>query len=187
MANSMNKNKAINPEKKKFIGLDGNGNSPEFPYVLTNSSPIHKRGLFAAKEIPKDAYIIQYLGELVSKEDSNQRALNQYDSSRSSEEGSVYIFELDEKRDLDGNFDWNLARLANHSCNPNCEAQDIEGEIWLVALGYIKEGEELTFDYGYALEHWQDHPCQCVSKNCAGYIVRTEDREKLQKTLKASA
>ncbi|MGY8695197.1 MAG: SET domain-containing protein, partial [Verrucomicrobiia bacterium] len=99
----------------------------------------------------------------------------------------VYIFDLDEKHDLDGNFDWNIARLANHSCNPNCEAQDIAGEIWFVALCDIREDDELTFDYGYALEHWKEHPCRCGSKNCIGYIVRTGDRKQLKKILKASA
>ena len=187
MGNEMKTSKARKPKKRTFIGLDSDGNPPEFPYARTNSSSIHNRGLFAAKKIPQDAYIIQYLGELVSKRESNQRGLNQYDTSQSSGVGSVYIFELDGRRDIDGNFEWNIARLANHSCDPNCEAQDIEGEIWFVALRDIEKGDELTFDYGYVLEHWQEHPCRCGSKNCAGYIVRTEDREDLQKILKASA
>ncbi|MGY8695196.1 MAG: hypothetical protein ACKVGW_13510, partial [Verrucomicrobiia bacterium] len=64
-----NKKKSMAPEskKRKFIGLDSKGNPPEFPYVLTTSSSIHNRGLFATKDIPQDAYIIQYLGEKVSK------------------------------------------------------------------------------------------------------------------------
>ncbi len=187
MASETKNHKSKKRKKRKFIGLDANGNPPEFPYVSTDASSIHNRGLFATSDIPREAYIIQYLGEIVSKNESNERGLNQYDSSQFTSNGSVYIFELDENRDLDGNFDWNIARLANHSCTPNCEAQDIEGEIWFVALERIKEGEELTFNYGYALEHWKDHPCRCGSKNCVGYIVRTEDRNKLMKILQISA
>jgi SET domain-containing protein len=187
MAKNKKKSMAPESEKRKFIGLDSKGNPPEFPYVLTTSSSIHNRGLFAAKDIPQDAYIIQYLGEKVSKTDASQIGLDQFESSQFTNEGSVYIFDLDEKHDLDGNFDWNIARLANHSCNPNCEAQDIAGEIWFVALCDIREDDELTFDYGYALEHWKEHPCRCGSKNCIGYIVRTGDRKQLKKILKASA
>ena len=187
MAKEKHKNKIKKSKKRKFFGLDKNGNPPEFPYVLATSSTIHNRGLFAAKDIPKDAYIIQYLGQKISKTNSTQIGLNQFESSQFTKEGSVYIFDLDDKHDLNGNFDWNIARLANHSCNPNCEAQDIEGEIWFVALSKIAEGDELTFDYGYALEHWKDHPCQCRSKNCIGFIVRSEDRKQLKKIMKVSA
>lgn len=178
------KKKSKKARKRIFVGLDEAGNPPEFPYVETASSSIHNRGLFAAKRIPKDAYIIQYLGELIPKKESTRRGIAQHDVAQESDDGSVYIFNLDEKRDLDGNFDWNIARLANHSCKPNCEAQDIEGEIWLVALRNIKKGEELTFNYGYDLEHWEEHPCLCGESNCIGYIVSKEDRKKLKKILK---
>lgn len=174
--------------KKKapvFIGLDENGTPPDFPYVKTSQSEIHNRGLFAAKRIPKDEYVIQYLGEIIKKKESTLRANSQHDLSKSEDVGSVYIFELDEKTDIDGNFDWNIARLANHSCSPNCEAQNVEGEIWLVSLKSIKKGEEITFDYGYALEHWADHPCLCGNDNCVGHIVRREDWPKLRKLKKA--
>lgn len=174
-------------KKKKapvYLGLDENGQPPEFPYVQASSSAIHNRGLFAATDIPEDEYVIQYLGEIIKKKESTLRANSQHDLSQTEDVGAVYIFELDEKTDIDGNFDWNIARLANHSCSPNCEAQNVEGEIWLVSLRDIKAGEEITFDYGYALEHWEDHPCLCGSDNCVGHIVRKEDWDKLKKLKK---
>lgn len=179
-------NRKAKKKKKKavFIGLDKNGNPPDFPYVRASSSSIHNQGLFAARKIPQDAYIIQYLGEKISKKESGRRGINQHDKSISEDVGSVYIFEVEDNFDIDGNFDWNIARLANHSCSPNMEAQNIDGEIWLVALRNIKKGEELTFDYGYALEHWEDHPCRCQTENCVGYIVRREDWGKLKKLVK---
>jgi len=165
----------------KYLGLDKNGQPPDFPYITAAASKIHNQGLFAAKTIPEEAYVIQYLGELVKKKESTLRANAQHDRSQSEDVGSVYIFELDEKTDIDGNFDWNLARLANHSCAPNCEAQNVEGEIWLVSLRKIRKGEEITFNYGYAVEHWKDHICRCRSKNCVGHIVREEDWDELAK------
>jgi hypothetical protein len=40
-----------------------------------------------------------------------------------------------------------------------------------VALRDIKATEELTFNYGYDLENFEDHPCRCGSERCVGYIV----------------
>lgn len=188
MADNLNdyKKLAKKPKKRKIIGLDKKGRPPDFPYVEVRYSSIHNNGLFAAKNIPKGTFFIQYLGEIIPKKESKYRGLSQYESSQSTDEGSVYIFNLDKKRDLDGNFDWNIARLANHSCKPNCEAQDVDGEIWFIALRDIKNGEELTFNYGYELKHWKEHPCLCGESNCIGYIVRKKDRKKLRKILKES-
>tara|TARA_B110000037_G_C17003274_1_gene458155 strand:- start:300 stop:878 length:579 start_codon:yes stop_codon:yes gene_type:complete len=184
----MSKDKAIKKNKKTknpvFIGLNKDGTPHSFPFATPQESSIHNTGLFAATDIPKDEFVIQYLGEKITKNESTRRGLDQHDKSLCEDVGSVYIFELDEEYDLDGNFDWNISRLANHSCSPNCEAQNADGEIWFVTLRDIKEDEELTFDYGYALEHWEDHPCLCGSDNCAGYIVRAEDREGLMEILK---
>lgn len=177
--------KTSKKKKSVYIGLDENGEPPEFPYVRTSSSSIHKRGLFAAIHIPADDYVIQYLGEILKKKESTRRANDQHSRSHVEDVGAVYIFELDEKTDIDGNFGWNTARLANHSCSPNCEAQNVDGEIWLVSLRDIEAGEEITFDYGYALEHWEDHPCLCGSDNCVGHIVRKEDWSKLKKLKKS--
>ena len=79
---------------------------------------------------------------------------------------------------------YNTARFINHSCHPNCEAQNIKGCIWIVSLRKIKPGVELSYDYGYTVDHYEDHPCQCGVRECLGYIVRKEDRKKLARLLK---
>mgnify|MGYP000750261160 CR=1 FL=1 len=148
------------------------------------SSPIHKRGLFATADIKAGTEIIQYVGEKISKEESTRRALEWEEKARKSGSGLVYIFELDEDWDLDGRRGRNPARYMNHSCDGNCEAINSDGEIWIVARQDINEGEELTYDYGYDMEHFLDHPCKCGSDNCIGYIVREEQRRKVKKLLK---
>ena len=45
-------------------------------------------------------------------------------------------------------------------------------------------GEELTYDYGYDMDCFEDHPCRCGSKNCIGYIVRSNLRWRVEKKLK---
>ena len=54
----------------------------------------------------------------------------------------------------------NTARLVNHSCNPNCEAQiDDDLNIWLVATRDIENDEELSFNYGFGLDDFEKHLC----------------------------
>ena len=78
---------------------------------------------------------------------------------------------LDEEFDLDGNVEWNPARFLNHSCAPNSEAVCEDGRVWIVGLRDIQPGEEITFNYGYDLADYDEHPCQCRAPECVGYIV----------------
>lgn len=145
--------------------------SAQSDLVEVRNSPIHGAGVYALKDIPVEAQIIEYVGEYIDKEESETRAWDQFAKHEENDEAAVYIFNLDEKWDLDGNLPWNDARLINHSCEPNCEAITEEHQIFIYALKEIKEGEELFFDYGFDLESYEDHPCLCGSKNCIGYIV----------------
>jgi hypothetical protein len=96
------------------------------------------------------------------------------ESLRRCESNNEYIFSLDETYDLDGNVPWNPARFLNHSCEPNCEAEPDGGCIWIVARRDIRTGEEITFNYGYDLDDYREHPCRCGAADCAGYIVAAE-------------
>ena len=96
----------------------------------------------------------------------------------------MFIFTLSNKWDVDGNVPWNTARLLNHSCDPNCQTW-IEGRrIFVYANRDIEEGEELTFDYGFDIENFEDHPCLCGSQQCVGYIVGREQWPELKERLK---
>ena len=129
------------------------------PPVL-RQSPIHGVGLFAASSIEAGSRIIEYKGRRLSK------AAFSPDLGRGSPDGlpptgggPVYLFELDSSTILDGNIPGNPARFINHSCDENCEAILLDGRIWIYARRDIAAGEELTFDYAYALEHFLAHPC----------------------------
>ncbi len=148
------------------------------------SSSIHQRGLFAKEPIKSGSKVIQYLGKKISKEEASRRALKWEHKAKKSGEGLVYIFELDDKWDIDGRISNNPARYINHSCDGNCEAINDDGEIWIIAERSIKKGEELTYDYGYDMEHFLDHPCLCGTKKCVGFIVREDQRFKVRKLLK---
>lgn len=153
-------------------------------YASIRESSIHHKGVFATKDIPKGTKIIEYVGEKVTKEESKKREQQTLEESKKDiTKGAVYIFELDEEHDIDGNVSWNDARFINHSCDPNCEVDIIEGRIWIIALKDIKKDEELSYDYGYDLEGFEKHHCRCGCPNCIGYIVSEEHREALKEIL----
>ncbi len=142
---------------------------------LVRNSKIHGRGLYARKDIPKDTWILQYVGTKIDKDESDRRANDLLEKAKIDGGAKVYMFILNDKWDIDGNVSWNPARLMNHSCDPNVEAQTWkEKEIWFIALKDIKKGDELTFNYGFDLSCWLDHPCLCGSPNCVGYIASEE-------------
>ncbi len=146
-------------------------------------SPIHGNGVFAARDIKNGERIMEYLGEKISKEESNRRGLEREEFAKKTGEGAVYIFELDDEWDIDGNFEYNDARLINHACRTNSESVSEDGRIYIYATRDIKKGEEILYNYGYAFEHFLDHPCRCGFPECVGYIVAAEDRPKLRKKL----
>ena len=149
----------VSPVRIETRGPDG-GNSP----VVFEPSPIHGLGGFARHDIPAGTRVIEYVGEKITKRESLARC----------ERSNEYIFAIDDAHDLDGNVSWNPARFLNHSCAPNCEAQFIDGQIWLVAIREIRVGEELTFNYSYDLEDYREHPCRCGAASCVGYVVAEE-------------
>ncbi len=151
-------------------------------YTVSQSS-IHDRGVFAARDIRKGERIIEYTGEKITKAESLRRSLAQIENAAQSGGGAVYIFTLNNRYDLDGNAEWNPARLINHSCAPNCEAEVVRGRIWIIARKTIRTGEELSFDYGFELDSWQEHPCRCGTETCAGYIVARQYWPKLRRMI----
>jgi uncharacterized protein len=146
-------------------------------------SRIHGQGVYATQRILPEQKIIEYVGELIDKKESEKRAWKQFARHEEHGDAAVYIFTVDDKWDIDGNVPWNNARLINHSCDPNCEAWIDGKRIFIHALREIEPGEELTFDYGFEVECWQDHPCRCGSKNCVGYIVSREQWPELKRLI----
>jgi len=133
-------------------------------------SPIHGTGGFAHANLPEGTRVIEYGGERIDKRESLARCIR----------GEPFIFHLDGQWNLDGNVDWNPARFLNHSCAPNCEADLIEGRIWIITLRPVARGEELTFNYGYDLVDYREHPCRCGAPECVGYIVAAEFFDKVR-------
>ena len=138
-------------------------------------SNIDNRGLYAGKNIKAGAIIIYYKGKIITKKETERNP--KYDNEK-----AIYLFNLNSRYDLDGDFSYNTARLINHSCNPNCEVAGKGLKLWIFALRNIKKGEELSYDYGFGFdENYKDYVCKCRSNNCCGYIVREGSRWRIKK------
>lgn len=146
-------------------------------------SGIHGRGLFAKRFIPKGTEIIEYIGEMVDKEESDRRAWARVALAKKTGDAAVYIFTLNDEFDIDGDVPENSARLINHSCKPNCDAYIDDDRIWITAGRDIEKDEELYYNYGFDLDCWEDHPCYCGSKNCVGYIAGKKYWPELRKRI----
>ena len=139
-------------------------------------SNIDNRGLYASKDIQKGTRIIQYKGKIITTKKTEQDP--KFDNDK-----AIYLFNLNKRYDLDGDFKYNIARLINHSCNPNCEVSGTGLKIWVYAIKNIKKNDELTYDYGFGFdEDFKNYPCKCGERNCVGYIVRSESRWRIKKS-----
>jgi len=138
-------------------------------------SNIDNKGLYAVKNIKAGTKIIYYKGKIITKKETEKNP--KYDNDK-----AIYLFNLNNRYDLDGDFDYNTARLINHSCNPNCEVDGKALKLWIFALRDIRKGEELSYDYGFGYDKdYKQFVCKCGAKNCAGYIVREGSRWRIKK------
>ncbi len=138
-------------------------------------SKIDKNGLYANRDIKSGTKIIEYKGKIISVKQSETDP--KFDNNK-----AIYLFNLNKRFDLDGNYNFNIARLINHSCNPNCEVFGKGLKVWVYAMKNIKKGEELSYDYGFSFdENFRQFPCNCKSKNCVGYIVREGSRWRIKR------
>ena len=123
-------------------------------------SNIDNRGLYAATNIKKNTKIIEYKGKIITVKETETNP--KFDNDK-----AIYLFNLNKKYDLDGDFKYNTARLINHSCNPNCEVDGKGLKLWISSIKDIKKGEELSYDYGFSYDNdYKQFPFKCKSINC---------------------
>ena len=140
--------------------------------IQTRRSGVHGKGVFALQNIPEGETLIEYVGEIISwKEAQRRHPWNPEDPNH------TFYFHVDDKRVIDAAVGGNAARWINHSCEPNCEADEVEGRIFIKSLRNIKAGEELSYDYGliidepYTRKLKAEYPCWCGSKDCRGTLL----------------
>lgn len=155
-------------------GVKPNGSTakPATKLYVVRGSKIHGRGVFAATAIPKGTRIIEYKGKRISY----KLACRLYPDVEG-KPTHTFLFEIDDDTVIDAAQGGNAARWINHSCEPNCEAVDEDGRIYIEAIRNIRAGEELGYNYGITLDErhtpaekkrW---PCYCGKKKCRGTLL----------------
>jgi hypothetical protein len=170
-------------KKRKKRGRHG----VAFPRPFTvRESDVQGLGGFALRWIRPGERIVEYVGERISHEEADVR----YDDN-DGERHHTFLFTVDDDTVIDAAVDGNEARFINHSCDPNCEAVDYGGRIFIEALRDIAPGEELFYDYNFELDEpitpelRERYPCRCGAPTCRGTIlVETEPEAKKKKKKK---
>lgn len=136
------------------------------------SSGVHGRGVFAATQIAAGVRLIEYKGERITWDEALRRHPHDPDHPN-----HTFYFALDNELVIDGKIGGNQARWINHSCKPNCEADEVDGRVFIHTLRDIEAGEELFYDYGLVLDERhtkklkKEYACYCGHSSCRGTML----------------
>ena len=135
------------------------------PHLVVCRSNIHAEGCFTTVPIKNGAQVVEYGGPRLTTDEADAMYQKQ---------ARTYLFGLsDGKHVIDGH---GVAAFINHSCDPNCEAHEVDGRVLIISIRDISAGEELTYDYNlYDGELDDPSPCACGSKKCRGTMYSEEE------------
>ena len=156
--------------------------------IQTRQSGVHGKGVFALQDIAAGDTLIEYLGEIISWKEALRR--HPHDPAQPNH---TFYFHIDDKNVIDGKVHGNAAKWINHACDPNCEADEVDGRIFIKALRDIAAGEELNYDYGlvidlpYTPELLAEFPCWCGSENCRGTLLAAKPEKRKKKKSKSKS
>ena len=163
--------------------MPSNPPQPTGRRIQTRQSGVHGKGVFALQDIAAGDTLIEYLGEIISWKEALRR--HPHDPAQPNH---TFYFHIDDKNVIDGKVHGNAAKWINHACDPNCEADEVDGRIFIKALRDIPAGEELNYDYGlvidlpYTPELLAEFPCWCGSENCRGTLLAAKPEKKKKKS-----
>lgn len=132
--------------------------------LIVRSSSIHAAGCYTTAPIAKGTRVVEYTGPLIDKEEADRRYENK---------PITYLFGIgDGTRVIDGH---GIAMFINHSCDANCETEEIDGHVWIMAIRNIAAGEELCYDYCLYDGEDEEAPCNCGTRKCRGSMYSAEE------------
>jgi SET domain-containing protein len=148
--------------------------SPRSPgrRIQVRRSGVHGKGVFALQAIAAGATIIEYTGEVISWKEALRR--HPHDPK---DPNHTFYFHIDDGHVIDAKQGGNASRWINHSCEPNCEADEEDGRVFIKALRDLSPGEELFYDYGlviderYTAKLKKEYACRCGSAACRGTML----------------
>jgi len=140
--------------------------------IQVRRSGVHGKGVFALRSIGRGERIIEYTGEIITWKQALRRHPHDPDDPN-----HTFYFHIDDGRVIDAAHGGNAARWINHACQPNCEADEVEGRVFIKALRDLEPGEELFYDYGlifdgrHTAELKKQFACRCGARRCRGTML----------------
>ena len=147
--------------------------------IQTRRSGVHGKGVFALQDLAEGETLIEYVGEVISWPEALRR--HPHDPAQPNH---TFYFHINETRVIDANVGGNSSRWINHSCAPNCQADEIGERVFIKALRNIAAGDELFYDYGlvidarYTKKLLADYPCWCGAPDCRGTLLTPQEKKK---------
>jgi SET domain-containing protein len=136
--------------------------------VEVRESRVHGAGVFALRSLPPGFLVGVYEGRRYAPWQARDR---QWDDA------VTYLFGLSDGTLIDAADGGNATRHINHSCEPNCRAneEDDDGELRIVirTRRRIRAGEELFIDYrlDVGVNDPLQYTCRCGSARCRGTLA----------------
>jgi uncharacterized protein len=140
--------------------------------IQVRRSGVHGKGVFALRPIVAGERIIEYKGETIAWPEALRRHPHDPDDPN-----HTFYFHIDDKHVIDANVNGNAARWINHACDPNCQADEEDGRVFISALRDLQPGEELFYDYGLVIDERytpalkKQYACRCGSPACRGTML----------------
>lgn len=140
--------------------------------IQVRRSGVHGRGVYAVGPIAAGERVVEYKGERISDAEADRRH-----PADPANPNHTFYFSLEGGGVIDANHGGNSARWINHSCAPNCEANEVDGRVFIHALRDIEPGEELFYDYHLVLpgritaKVKRDYACLCGAATCRGTML----------------
>ena len=143
--------------------------------LLIRSSAIHAAGCYTTAPIRRGKKIVEYTGRRITTAEGDHL----YEGK-----DYTYLFGLrDGKHLIDGH---GMAAFINHSCDSNCETDEIKGRVWIIAARDIAAGEELTYDYNL-YDGRGEAPCSCGAESCRGTMYSPGEMRKRKRAAQRAA
>ena len=135
--------------------------------IQVRRSGVHGKGVFALQAIPAGTPLIEYTGARITWREALRR--HPHDPN---DPNHTFYFHIDDTHVIDAKDGGNASRWINHACQPNCQADETQGRVFIRALRDLRAGEELFYDYGLVIDgrHTpklkKEYECRCGTPNC---------------------
>jgi uncharacterized protein len=144
--------------------------------LIIRSSAIHAAGCYTTTAIRKGTRVAEYNGPRLPKDEAD----TMYEDTV-----VTYLFGLgDGAIVIDGH---SMAMFINHSCDANCETEEVRGRVWITAIRNIAAGDEITYDYCLYDGGDDEAICNCGAKKCRGTMYSKDEVKRRKAEAKKAA